>query len=74
MILNKHPKVPITFLCQAENIESLQNCSIFFLKPENIGTRFKERGFEDTTLFIVPKMFDFFIRGERRVHKEIWTR
>jgi hypothetical protein len=67
MILNKHPKVPITFLFQVENIESPQNRSIFFLKPENIGKRRKERGFEDKTLFTVPKMFDFFIRGEIRV-------
>jgi hypothetical protein len=26
-----------------------------------------ERGFEDETIFIVPKIFYFFLRGERRV-------
>jgi hypothetical protein len=67
MMLNKHPEIKTTFLCLAENVKNPQNRSIFFHKPENIGTRRKERGFEDKNLVIVPKMFDFFIRGERRV-------
>jgi hypothetical protein len=67
MILNKHPEIKTTFLCHAKNIETPQNRSIFFLKPENIGMTHKEKGFEDKTLFIVPKMFAFFIRGEKYV-------
>jgi hypothetical protein len=67
MILNKHPEIKTTFLCLVENIEIPHNHNICFHKPENIGTRCKEKGSEDNIFFIVPKMFDFFIRGERRV-------
>jgi hypothetical protein len=59
-----------TCFCLAEDVESPHNRSIFFHEPENIGRRRKERGLEDETIFNVLKMFDLFIRGERRMADE----
>jgi hypothetical protein len=55
IILNKHPKLLISFLFQAENIESIQNRIVFFHKPENTRTRCKQRSFGE-------KLFSWFIQ------------
>ena len=67
MSKHPHPENSTIFLCLAQNVDSEEKRHIFFDEPQCIGPRQIERGFEDGTLFYVPKMYDFFIRGERRV-------
>jgi len=59
--------VGTTYVCHVHDIDN-QNRLILFEKQEKMCN--KERGFEDGTMFKVPRSFDFFIKAAGEVNSD----